>query len=128
MQRNRSRDTSPEVRLRKALREAGFVGYRLHRRNLPGTPDVAFIGKKVAVFVHGCFWHGCPNCSRNLTPKANAEYWAEKIAKNRDRHERAERTLEAGGWQAVTLWECELKRDIAGCVERVSHAISCRLT
>lgn len=106
----KARDTGPERAVRAALR--GFApGYRLNRRDLPGTPDIAFIGRRKAIFVHGCFWHG-HECARGArAPKANADYWAKKIARNRLRDEAARVALAALGWRALTIWECELKRD-----------------
>ncbi|MGB4592329.1 MAG: very short patch repair endonuclease, partial [Coriobacteriia bacterium] len=75
MRRIRSRDTAPELLVRKALRQLGHVGYRLHRRDLPGRPDVAFVGKQKAIFVHGCFWHGHDCAEGQRTPKSNLDYW-----------------------------------------------------
>jgi DNA mismatch endonuclease, patch repair protein len=104
----KSRDTSPELAVRAMLR--GFApGYRLHRRDIPGNPDIAYVGRKLAIFVHGCFWHGHA-CARGARmPKANADYWAAKIARNRARDEAHREKLAALGWRALTIWECELK-------------------
>lgn len=108
----KSRDTAPELRVRGLLR-AIAPGYRLHRRDLPGSPDIAYLGKKRAIFVHGCFWHG-HDCARGArTPKANAAYWTAKIARNRARDEAHRLKLDALGWRTLTLWECELKDDAA---------------
>lgn len=109
MARVKARDTGPEMRVRAMLREQGLVGYRLDRRDLPGRPDVAFIGRRRAVFVHGCFWHGhdCPRGAR--APKANADYWSAKIARNRARDAAALAALEAMGWRALVVWECALR-------------------
>lgn len=108
MRRIRSRDTMPELAVRRALRGLGFTGYRLHRRDLPGNPDVAFIGRRKAIFVHGCFWHGhsCPEGLRK--PKSNTEYWLPKIERNRERDVQAIRRLRAAGWSVLVLWECEI--------------------
>ena len=109
MRRVKGRDTGPERVVRALLREAGFPGYRLHRRDLPGRPDVAFIGRRRAIFVHGCFWHGhdCPRGAR--APKANADYWRAKIARNRARDAEAVAALEAQGWRVLVVWECALR-------------------
>jgi DNA mismatch endonuclease (patch repair protein) len=109
MRRIRSRDTAPELTVRRALRESGFSGYRLHRRDLPGNPDIVFIGRKKAIFVHGCFWHGhtCPEGLRK--PKSNVDYWLPKIQGNRDRDENAIHQLHAAGWSVLVLWECEIE-------------------
>lgn len=104
----KSRDTTPERAVRAVLR--GFApGYRLHRKDVPGNPDIAYLGRKQAIFVHGCFWHGhdCPRGAR--APKANAEYWRAKIARNHARDEAHLARLAEQGWRALTVWECELK-------------------
>ena len=108
MRRVKGRDTSPELAVRRILRAAG-VGYRLGGRGLPGKPDVVMPGRRVALFVHGCFWHG-HDCARGARqPKANADYWIAKIDRNRARDARTSAELEALGWRVVTVWECELK-------------------
>ena len=111
MARVKRRDTKPEMIVRRALREIGFTGYRLDRGELPGRPDIAFIGKRRAIFVHGCFWHG-HDCKRGARqPKTNVEYWRAKIARNQTRDAAALDALAALGWRALVIWECELKRD-----------------
>lgn len=108
MRRIRSRDTAPELRVRRALRELGHAGYRLHRSDLPGKPDVAFLGKKKAIFVHGCFWHG-HDCAEGMRkPKSNVDYWLPKIERNRARDDECVRALESHGWSVLVLWECEI--------------------
>ncbi|WP_457796126.1 very short patch repair endonuclease [Methylocystis sp. S23] len=104
----KSRNTSPERAVRALLR-AFAPGYRLHRKDVPGNPDIAYVGRKQAIFVHGCFWHG-HDCARGArTPKANADYWRAKIARNVARDAAHRERLAALGWQALTIWECELK-------------------
>ena len=109
MRRVKGKDTSPELAVRRILRAAG-IGYRLGGCGLPGRPDVVMKGRKVALFVHGCFWHGhdCPRGSRQ--PKANADYWIAKIGRNRARDAASTAALEATGWRVVTVWECEMRR------------------
>src|SRR6201996_8860866 len=108
MRRVKGKDTSPELKVRAALRRLG-VGARRHRVALPGKPDIAMPGRKLAIFVHGCFWHG-HDCARGArTPKANRDYWEGKIGRNRARDDEHRAALAAMGWRAVTLWECELK-------------------
>jgi len=104
----KSRDTTPELAVRRILRAAG-IGYRLGGCGLPGRPDLVMKGRRVAVFVHGCFWHGhdCPRGARQ--PKANAAYWSAKIGRNRARDAARSAELEAAGWRVVTVWECGLK-------------------
>lgn len=126
MRANRATETRPEVKLRRALWAAGLRGYRKNVRRLPGAPDVVFGPSKVCVFLHGCFWHGCERCSRNLKPRKNAAYWEAKIARNRERDRRNEDALAADGWQVLTIWECELKESLASFVERVREAVESR--
>jgi DNA mismatch endonuclease (patch repair protein) len=108
MRRVKGRDTSPELAVRRILREAG-IGYRLGGVGLPGRPDVVMQGRRVALFVHGCFWHGhdCPRGARQ--PRSNADYWIAKIDRNRARDDRVTAELQAQGWRVLTLWECEQK-------------------
>ncbi len=118
----KGRDTAPELRVRRMLHRAGYR-YRLHRRDLPGRPDIVFAGRKVAMFVHGCFWHG-HDCRRGArAPKANADYWRGKIARNRARDVVAEAALTAMGWRAVVVWECELRAEPA-LMARLDQALS----
>lgn len=108
MKANKRKDTKPELVVRKRLWDAGLRGYRLQWK-VPGRPDVAWPGKKVAVFVNGCFWHRCPYC--NLpTPKSNVEYWVVKFERNQERDERNMRALEEAGWKVHVIWECQLKK------------------
>lgn len=108
-----SRDTAPELAVRQILRALGLTGYRLHRTDIPGKPDIAFVGRKRAIFVHGCFWHGhsCPRGSRS--PKANSEYWQKKIARNRQRDGEHLAALSERGWSVLVIWECELNDEPA---------------
>ena len=121
MRRVRGRDTSPELRLRKLLWSEGLRGYRLHRSDLPGKPDLAFGKAHVAVFVDGCFWHGCPECYRR--PKNNKEYWIAKLGKNQARDRRVNEELLALGWDVLRIWEHNVRRDPHGCVKQVSSAV-----
>lgn len=113
MRRVKSKNTSPELSLRRLLRQLGFRGYRLHGDYLPGKPDIIWIGRKLALFVHGCFWHGhdCPRGAR--IPKTNTDYWLNKIDKNRKRDTLHLALLESHGWRVLIVWECELKNQIA---------------
>lgn len=101
----KSRDTAPEMSVRRIAHAMGYR-FRLHRRDLPGTPDLVFPARRVALFVNGCFWHG-HNCRRGIRkPKANAAYWRRKIARNRERDAAARRALRALGWRVGVVWEC----------------------
>lgn len=108
MSRIRGRNTKPEVAVRSMLHRMGYR-FRLQRRGLPGTPDILLPSRSVAIFVHGCFWHGHV-CKRTKMPKSREEYWAEKIEANRRRDSVKRRQLSALGWNVVVVWECELKR------------------
>ena len=109
MRRIRSKDTSPEIAVRRLLRGLGFTGYRLHRKDLPGKPDVAFIGKRKAIMIHGCFWHG-HDCKEGLRlPKSNQKYWFQKIDRNRQRDAEQLTDLNNLGWHVLTIWECDLR-------------------
>lgn len=115
----RSKETGAELKVRRALRAMGETGYRLHRTDLPGTPDVAFIGRRKAIFVHGCFWHG-HDCKRgSRTPKTNRDYWVAKVARNAQRDRESISALEALGWDVLVIWECELREP-----EAISHRLS----
>jgi DNA mismatch endonuclease, patch repair protein len=108
----KSRDTRPERTLRKML-HAIAPGYRLYRDDLPGKPDIVYGSRRLAIFMHGCFWHG-HDCKRGArAPKNNAEYWRGKIARNRARDEKNIAALAALGWRALTIFECELKDERA---------------
>ena len=108
MRRIRSKNTAPEIVVRQQLRELGFTGYRIHYKNLPGKPDVVFIGRKKALFVHGCFWHG-HDCKEGVRkPKTNRDYWLTKIENNRQRDAHQLADLTELGWSTLTIWECEL--------------------
>ena len=111
MQANKSKNTKPELLVRRALREAGLPGYRLHWKACPGKPDICYPGRKVAIFVNGCFWHGHRGCRYAARPKSNAEFWQTKIRNNIRRDELSAQALEAMGWKVVTVWECGLKKD-----------------
>ncbi|MET3973001.1 DNA mismatch endonuclease (patch repair protein) [Bradyrhizobium sp. S3.9.1] len=109
MARIRSRDTTPELAVRKVMHAHG-LRYRLHRRDLPGKPDLVFPGRHAVLFVHGCFWHGCPKCVDGTREvKSNQTYWNPKIAGNRERDARHAATLRSDGWNVFTVWECDAR-------------------
>ncbi len=111
----KSKGTKPEMKVRRAIHAAGFR-YRLHSRKLPGSPDLVFPRYRVAVFVHGCFWHW-HGCKRSRMPSANQEYWRRKISRNIERDRRVQTLLRETGWQVVTIWECSLSEGIANLLE-----------
>lgn len=125
MARIRLRNTGPELALRRALWAAGFH-YRLKTKQaLPGRPDIVFVGAKVAVFVDGCFWHGCPEHGHQ--PKSRLEYWGPKIERNRRRDAEANAALSAMGWRVLRFWEHQIRADLPYCIAKVTRAVKpCR--
>lgn len=114
MRRVKGRDTTPELKVRKALTALG-ARYRLNRKDLPGSPDIVMPGRRLALFVHGCFWHG-HDCARGArVPKANRDYWLAKLGRNRARDAASAQALTDLGWRVETIWECDLKD--AGALE-----------
>ena len=123
MQGNKRANTKPEMLVRQRLRQAGLTGYRLQWSKAPGRPDIAFPGRKIAIFVNGCFWHRCPHCSPS-TPKRNVEFWEAKFARNVARDAKAQAELAEAGWTSIVIWECELKRNrIDQTMERVIDTV-----
>jgi DNA mismatch endonuclease, patch repair protein len=123
MSANRGKDTGPELMLRQALSKNSIKGYRLHWKKAPGRPDIAFPGKKVAVFVNGCFWHRCPYCGPSM-PKTNIDFWMAKFDRNKERDKRKRKELQEEGWKVVVIWECQIKKDPASCVKRIQAQVN----
>lgn len=118
MARVRHKDTAPELVVRRLLHRRGYR-YRLHSARLVGKPDLVFAGRRKVIFIHGCFWHG-HDCARGARqPKANADYWREKIQRNRQRDQATLNALADEGWRTLVLWECEL-RDQAALADQLS--------
>ncbi|MFT4098573.1 MAG: very short patch repair endonuclease [Rhodoblastus sp.] len=118
------RDTSAEMKVRRLLRPIA-PGYRLHRKDVPGRPDIAFIGARKAIFVNGCFWHG-HDCKRGArAPKTNADYWRAKIGRNVARDAKNLAELDALGWRTLVVWECELA-DAAALSQRLGAFLRAR--
>jgi|GEM_PF-3637038 len=109
MRRIRSKDTTPELIVRKLIRDLGYPGYRIHRKDLPGKPDVAFVGRKKAVMIDGCLWHGHTYKEGLRESKSNREYWLAKIEGNRSRDKRHLSELKSTESEVLTVWECELR-------------------
>lgn len=108
MSRIRSKDTKPELLVRRFLHKNGFR-YRLHVKNLPGKPDIVLPKYKTVIFIHGCFWHGHEGCKYYVVPKTRTEWWVEKIEKNKSNDVKAESTLISTGWHILNIWECDIK-------------------
>lgn len=108
MGRIRGKDTKPEMTVRQIAHRLGYR-FRLHRRDLPGSPDLVFPGRRKVVFVHGCYWHRHPGCRFAYTPKSNVEFWTRKFVANEARDEAAVTCLLAQGWDVLVIWECEAR-------------------
>lgn len=108
MRRVRSKNTTPEMRVRRLVHGMGYR-YRLHAKDLPGSPDLTFRSRKKVVFVHGCYWHRHPGCRRASTPSTRRDYWQAKFDRNKARDAAAQAALEADGWDVLVVWECETK-------------------
>lgn len=109
MRQVKGKNTMPELVVRAALRKLGHSGYRLHRKDVQGNPDIVWIGKRRAIFINGCFWHG-HDCARGRRqPKTRAEYWSSKIARTMTRDQRNREELEKQGWTVLTIWECSIR-------------------
>lgn len=121
MSKVRSKNTGPEMILRKALYHEGLRGYRICYK-VPGKPDIAFTKSKIAIFVDGCFWHSCPECNRNC-PSSNTEFWRNKITTNKERDKRVNEKLEELGWTTIRIWEHSIYKNLDECVSKILLAI-----
>ena len=110
----KGKNTIPEMEIRQALHKLGFR-YQLHRRDLPGTPDMVFPKYKTVLFVNGCFWHR-HGCKFTTVPKSNSDFWLRKFSQNIERDQRSLAALHYLGWSAIILWECEIKADMESCI------------
>ncbi|MDT2022828.1 DNA mismatch endonuclease Vsr [Methylocella sp. CPCC 101449] len=108
MSRIKARDTTPELRVRRIAHSLG-LRFRLHVKNLPGTPDLVFPRRSAAIFVHGCFWHRHKGCKKATMPKSHEEFWQTKFKLNVERDERAIRELEISGWRTLIIWQCQTR-------------------
>jgi DNA mismatch endonuclease (patch repair protein) len=115
----RGKNTKPEMQLRKALHRRGFR-YRLHAAKLPGRPDIVFPGRRAAVQVQGCFWHGHEGCPFFKLPGTRREFWEHKISANRSRDRRNLQLLREQGWRVAVVWECAIRADVDGSVDAVA--------
>ena len=116
MSRIRGKDTGPEKSLRSLLHGAG-LRFRLHKKDLPGRPDLVLARYRTAIFVHGCYWHRHPGCRFATTPSSNRQFWLDKFAGTVTRDKRNREDLDNLGWKVLTVWECDLKADPAGVLE-----------
>jgi len=109
MSRVRSKNSRPELAVRKLVFALGYR-YRLHAKELPGTPDLVFRPRRKVIFVHGCFWHRHANCALARMPKSRLEFWGPKLEGNRQRDDKNKRALQKKGWKVLTIWECQLAK------------------
>jgi DNA mismatch endonuclease, patch repair protein len=123
MSRIRSRNTKPEMILRKFLFADGFR-YRLHDSTLPGKPDIVMKKYKTAVFINGCFWHGHKGCKYYVVPKTRTEWWLAKISRNIANDKNSRKLLKHLGWKTITIWECELKKDADKVLNKLSRKVT----
>lgn len=123
MSRIKAKDTKPELLLRKTLFQAGIRGYRKNYKELPGKPDIVFLRKRIALFVHGCFWHGCEICGRR-TPMHNSAYWVTKIDKNIARDKENKEKLQALGYTVIEIWEHQLKNELQVTVTEILQLLN----
>jgi DNA mismatch endonuclease (patch repair protein) len=122
MSRVRSRDTKPELTVRRIVHGQGFR-FRLHARNLPGQPDLVFPGRRKIIFVHGCFWHRHGACKNTRWPKTRLEFWQPKLEANHARDIEVRRALRKLGWKILTIWECQLK-NLPKTAERINRFLA----
>ncbi|GAB3536393.1 DNA mismatch endonuclease Vsr [Pontibacter brevis] len=120
MRGNKSKNTKPELILRRALWNAGMRGYRVHWPKAPGKPDICYPGRRLAIFIHGCFWHRCPYCQLSL-PKTNIDFWENKFEKNKTRDNRYQQLYREAGWQRIVIWECQLQKELVGSVTLIQE-------
>jgi len=120
MQSVKSRNTGPELIVRRLLHGMGYR-YRLHRKDLPGRPDIALISRRKAIFVHGCFWHG-HGCPKGRLPKSRLEYWGKKLDENKKRDRTKQEQLHSQGWRVLVIWQCET-RDLGTLVTRLQDFV-----
>lgn len=104
----RHENTTPEIKVRKMAHSLGYR-FRLHRKDLPGSPDLVFPKHNLCIFVHGCFWHSHPQCKKATVPKSNMGYWRQKFEDNKQRDRRKARELQTLGWKVVIIWECQTR-------------------
>lgn len=122
MSKIRSKNTKPEIILRKALFSKGFR-YRIHDKNLPGKPDIVLPKYRTVIFVHGCFWHYHSDCKEGKVPKTNTKFWAEKLSKNIERDLKHNLALTALGWKIITVWECEIEKRLTAVLDKLMEEI-----
>jgi len=119
MSRVRSKNTKPEMVVRRLIHSLGYR-YRLHRATLPGTPDLVFAGRKKLIFVHGCFWHRHEGCPKTRMPKSRLDFWGPKLLRNRYRDIETRRKLNEEGWDCLVIWECQTERNLSQLAGKIN--------
>lgn len=122
MRQVRGRDTKPEILVRSIVHRLGYR-FRLHRKDLPGCPDIVLPRHKKVIFVHGCFWHGHPQCKRSVRPTTNTDFWDKKLDLNIQRDERFQQELKEMGWGVLVVWQCET-RDPENLIRKLERFLS----
>ena len=122
MSSNKPKNSKPETLIRKGLWGIGLRGYRIHYKAVEGKPDIAFVSKRVAIFVHGCYWHRCPYCKLKL-PKHNIAFWKQKFERNIKRDKAKSKHLKRMNWEVITLWECEIHADLDKCLQKINNIL-----
>ncbi len=125
MRANKAKNTTPEITLRRLLSIKGIKGYRLNWKKAIGRPDIAFPGRKIAIFINGCYWHRCPYCKPSF-PKTHKAFWREKFTKNKLRDKEKISILRQNGWKVLTIWECQIKKRPIQSVLRVKKILSAK--
>lgn len=118
MSKIKSKDTKPELKVRSVLHRMGFR-FRLHRKDMPGRPDIVLAKHKIVVFVNGCFWHRHVNCREASRPKTNTDYWEKKLSRNVERDLENHATLRKQNWTVIVFWECELERGVDANITKI---------
>lgn len=122
MSKIRNKDTQPEKLLRSSLFKKGFR-YRIHKKGLPGRPDIVLPKYRTVIFIHGCFWHQHENCKGCFTPKTRQEYWLPKLQANIDRDRKNISDLTNEGWKVIVVWECEIKQDLEKIISKLQRKL-----
>lgn len=123
MSRIKGKDTKPEKTIRSLLHRMGYR-FRIHRRDLPGNPDIVLPKYKKVIFVHGCFWHGHEGCNRAKIPGSNKAFWHEKLSKNIERDRQNQKKIKILGWDYLIIWQCEIKK---GDLDKLAQKLTCFL-
>ena len=126
MSRIRSKNTKPEIILRSLLHKQGYR-FRIHRKDLPGKPDIVFPSKKIAIYIHGCFWHFHENCPEGKIPKSNSKFWTEKLQRNIQRDQMYLKEMKKQKWKVFVIWECDIEKRITIVLNKVIEKLESKI-